>query len=60
MKASAVLIGLVSLCASAVASSEKGAEKVLNYTLRTEPPQLNSMKASDMISFFVIDLKAKQ
>ncbi len=37
----------------ALASTEPG-KKVLNFTISSEPPQLNSMKASDTQSFFVL------
>src|SRR5271156_1215356 len=43
-------LGLTMVAGSANAATDK----VLNFALQQEPPQLNSMKATDQQSFFVI------
>jgi oligopeptide transport system substrate-binding protein len=57
MKARFAFFGLmVSLASGAVLSvaSPASAQKVVRFALSTEPPNLNSMKATDQQSFFVL------
>ena len=45
---------LAALAIFAVNNAHAAPEKVINFALQQEPPQLNSMKATDTQSFFVI------
>jgi oligopeptide transport system substrate-binding protein len=44
----------VALAAFATSPAQAATEKVLNFALQQEPPQLNAMKATDTQSFFVL------
>src|SRR4051812_9913634 len=44
----------VAFAALSAMSAQAATEKVISFALQQEPPQLNSMKATDQQSFFVI------